>query len=38
VLLTDEQKRSCFGINGRKKIEEEYSIKANTEKFLNLFN
>jgi glycosyltransferase involved in cell wall biosynthesis len=37
-LLTDEQKRSCFGINGRKKIEEEYSIKANTEKFLNLFN
>lgn len=37
-LLQDEQKRITFGERGRKKIEQEYSVAANTANFLSLFS
>jgi glycosyltransferase involved in cell wall biosynthesis len=38
LLLEDADMRQRMGMNGRKKIEEQFSIKANTEAFINLFS
>jgi glycosyltransferase involved in cell wall biosynthesis len=38
LLIKDEIKRKEFGQQGRKKIEQAYSIKANSDKFLSLFS
>ena len=37
-LVTDAALRKQMGLAGRKKIEAEYSVQSQTEKFLSLFS